>query len=249
MAKENNVACAYCNVGFYKSAHKQSLSKSGLFFCSAEHRSLASRSNPDGSAPLLKTGSSPAKEKVINFVQCLSCNEVFKRTRTLVNFCSDSCKLDYRKNMSSKTCGTCNELKPVEHFNKAPSSLDGFNTICKQCVKNYWNKWYSDNLDDKRATNNLTNKAWIKTEKGQYSIFKKRISRYDLSEKEFFALVEQFNGKCGICKDRDFEAIDHDHETGQVRGLLCNQCNMSLGGFKDNIEVLEAAIAYLKNSQ
>ena len=44
-------------------------------------------------------------------------------------------------------------------------------------------------------------------------------------------------------------SIDHDHETMQIRGLLCHWCNMALGGFKDNIESLENAIRYLKGSK
>lgn len=249
MAKENNISCAYCNVGFYRSPYKQSLSKSGLYFCSAEHRSLGSRADSNGSDRLFRTGPVPTTEKIATLLNCLSCNTEFKRTRTLLNFCSDLCKLEYRQNKIDKACNRCNEVKPLEAFAKAPSSIDGLNTFCKQCVKNYWNKWYSNSTDDKRASNNLTNKDWVKTEKGQQSLFRKRLKRYNLSESEFFSMVEACNGKCGICMDRDFEAIDHDHETGQVRGLLCKQCNMALGGFRDSIESLEAAITYLKKSQ
>ena len=43
--------------------------------------------------------------------------------------------------------------------------------------------------------------------------------------------------------------IDHDHTTGQVRGLLCDSCNPALGGFKDNIESLQKAIDYLKEGK
>jgi hypothetical protein len=43
--------------------------------------------------------------------------------------------------------------------------------------------------------------------------------------------------------------IDHDHTTGQVRGLLCDNCNPALGSFKDNIETLQKAIDYLKEGK
>jgi hypothetical protein len=44
-------------------------------------------------------------------------------------------------------------------------------------------------------------------------------------------------------------AIDHDHNTGQIRGLLCSACNIALGGFKDNIDSLKRAILYLDGSK
>ena len=65
------------------------------------------------------------------------------------------------------------------------------------------------------------------------------------------------NGKCPICEedlhlvsryngDPQRACTDHDHITGKTRGLLCRGCNVSLGKFKDNIRILENAIAYLR---
>jgi len=54
---------------------------------------------------------------------------------------------------------------------------------------------------------------------------------------------------CAICqcpRDGISLSIDHDHETGLARGFLCRQCNIALGHFKDSIDLLERAIAYLK---
>ena len=57
---------------------------------------------------------------------------------------------------------------------------------------------------------------------------------------------------CAICKtpfsDTSEACVDHSHDTGEVRGLLCNQCNNGLGRFMDNIELLKAAIKYIKQS-
>jgi len=69
----------------------------------------------------------------------------------------------------------------------------------------------------------------------------------------YAALVDQFEGKCGICGRsqsifRKRLAVDHDHLTGRVRGLLCQQCNHGLGNFKDSIALLEKAKAYLGDS-
>jgi len=57
--------------------------------------------------------------------------------------------------------------------------------------------------------------------------------------------VEQ-NGRCRVClKDATTLHIDHDHKTGIVRGLLCKSCNLALGFFNDDINLLIAALNYL----
>ena len=71
-------------------------------------------------------------------------------------------------------------------------------------------------------------------------------------DKRASLLIQNHDGKCDICrsntsgyKKKSFN-IDHDHKTGEVRGLLCHKCNLGLGNFNDNIELLNKAIAYLK---
>jgi hypothetical protein len=54
-------------------------------------------------------------------------------------------------------------------------------------------------------------------------------------------------GCCAICKAEGPLVIDHDHSSGAVRGLLCQQCNSGLGFFRDNIDTLKQAIAYLES--
>ena len=73
---------------------------------------------------------------------------------------------------------------------------------------------------------------------------------YGLSCEEYDKLWEQQKGLCAICATepccgRSALYIDHNHTTGEVRGLLCNQCNFGLGAFKDSGERMLAAIAYL----
>ena len=63
-------------------------------------------------------------------------------------------------------------------------------------------------------------------------------------------MFKKQNGVCAICKKECITgrrlAVDHNHVTGKNRGLLCTNCNTSLGGFKDDILYLEAAIRYLQ---
>ena len=90
-----------------------------------------------------------------------------------------------------------------------------------------------------------------------------RAKSYDL-KRMYGVTTEQYNdmetaqnGLCAICnqpessKDKDggprMLAVDHCHETGKVRGLLCSGCNTALGGFKDSVQLLDAANNYLLN--
>lgn len=80
---------------------------------------------------------------------------------------------------------------------------------------------------------------------------------YSISLEEYEYLVERAGGCCEICGGEGFLmrdwhksklVIDHDHSTGDVRGLLCHNCNRGLGLFQDKIENLETAIRYLERA-
>lgn len=78
---------------------------------------------------------------------------------------------------------------------------------------------------------------------------------YGMSEEDYNRLLETQNGLCGICKtDQSWNNkskhffVDHCHDTGKIRGLLCDRCNRGLGYFKDDKEALAAAIKYLEVS-
>lgn len=75
------------------------------------------------------------------------------------------------------------------------------------------------------------------------------IATYSLNAQEVEALLEAQGGVCAICKTggggKPFH-VDHDHNTGVVRGLLCHHCNVGLGHFKDSTGLLAMAIAYLE---
>lgn len=72
-----------------------------------------------------------------------------------------------------------------------------------------------------------------------------RRRKYGISKEQISVLEEAQNGKCAICKVGNASHLDHDHDTGRVRGLLCIKCNTGLGMFLDRIELLDAAKEYL----
>jgi hypothetical protein len=77
---------------------------------------------------------------------------------------------------------------------------------------------------------------------------RRRMAQYGLTVDAYDALLAEQGGCCAICGDPPGKrplAVDHDHETGDVRGLLCLPCNTGLGLFRDDLERLAAAAAYL----
>ena len=75
---------------------------------------------------------------------------------------------------------------------------------------------------------------------------KARLEKYGLNEATFDELLERAEGRCEICQSDDPLHIDHDHHSGDVRGLLCNNCNNGLGRFSDDPARLRAALRYLE---
>ena len=89
-------------------------------------------------------------------------------------------------------------------------------------------------------------------EKVRISLLKGHLQyRYDITLDEYNKLFIQQNGCCVLCGKHQFEmkrrlAVDHNHITGKVRGLLCNKCNNGLGCFNDSAELMFKAINYLE---
>ena len=73
---------------------------------------------------------------------------------------------------------------------------------------------------------------------------------YQMSTEEYETSLKNQSEVCAICKSKCISgrklAVDHNHDTGQIRGLLCCKCNRGLGNFNDNLDLLEQAVIYLK---
>ena len=73
--------------------------------------------------------------------------------------------------------------------------------------------------------------------------------KYKLPVEEYDRLVASQNGQCAICAAVTKLCVDHCHETGKVRGLLCLTCNTGIGHLKDSIEIIRQALYYLEKGQ
>lgn len=120
----------------------------------------------------------------------------------------------------------------------------------KRNRREYHREWARRN-QQKRA---VYNREYLsRTGKGKVYARRKQLKLYGLDEQGYVDLLEAQGGRCGICgvdSPSPFAnfSVDHCHDTGRVRGLLCNKCNRGLGFFQDSLELLGNAAAYLEPS-
>ncbi len=146
----------------------------------------------------------------------------------------------YVKSMGSKTCARCKVEKPLSEYHNRRQTKDGRHYACKECRK-----------EETVTRAPQISKYNQKYHKEKYLLVKKKHAlqyKYGMSMEEYNALRTSQNGVCAICKQPDTKmlSVDHNHFTGQIRGLLCDPCNRGLGFFRDSPVRLEAACNYLK---
>jgi hypothetical protein len=138
-----------------------------------------------------------------------------------------------------KRCSMCEETKPAEKFYKSRVSRDGLAARCDECTKTVTRQWAKANPEKTRQ--NLRN--WHDRNRGR---------RYGLTPEQYAVELEKSGGVCGICRNPPTEnhprlAVDHDHVTLKVRGMLCHACNLGIGVFKDDPERLMAAAEWVRS--
>ena len=124
---------------------------------------------------------------------------------------------------TSKKCTVCNRTKRLGLFYKVKSNKDGYANRCKSCTR--------------KST----------TRRNQRSTL---VAKYGITLAEFDAMLAHQDGKCYIChmnQGKKHLSIDHDHATGEVRGLLCQPCNRFLGRISDRPEAGIRVTTYLMN--
>lgn len=144
--------------------------------------------------------------------------------------------------MDKKTCSKCGETKPVDAFHSARSGY------CRPCANQYRREWSARNPDkwrQYRRNSRVRNAKSIA--RCQYTNAMQRL--YGLTRPEYDVLLFQQSGRCAICVEpSDSLSIDHCHNTGRVRGLLCRSCNTALGKVKDMGERLQLMVQYLEKA-
>lgn len=127
-----------------------------------------------------------------------------------------------------KQCTKCGETKKLIEFHKDNRAKSGRQSSCIECgklehqrLRGYYRDWHLQN-------------------------------KYGITHKDYLQLKESQDNKCKICgiaeehcENQRF-AVDHDHDSGEVRGLLCKKCNQAIGLLQDSSSFAKAAYRYLK---
>lgn len=141
------------------------------------------------------------------------------------------------------TCSICKEEKDTTSFYKRTSRKRGYEYYCKLCSNLHKKKYYLDNPEKKRKQL-LTAKKHRENNKDKYKNFKLK-EKYNISLDDYNILLMKQQYKCKICNKIEPLFVDHCHNTGKIRGLLCHFCNVMLGFSKEDISILKSAISYL----
>ena len=139
-----------------------------------------------------------------------------------------------------KWCGGCSLVKQVEDFNRDASKKDGRQSRCKTCEYEGYKRRLAE---DPERVRKISRESRMRNRRRQ---------TYGVTNEEFEEMCEAQGGICAICQREPGQlglCIDHDHETGEVRGVICSPCNSGLGLFQDDPEFLRAAAAYIEDSR
>lgn len=140
--------------------------------------------------------------------------------------------------MIKKKCTKCSKNKTLDSFYKNKNFKDGRSYYCKDCVKKDHKIRAEDPVRKKDMRNNHLR------------------ARYGITIEGYEKLMVLQDGLCAICKKEETQehsryggvmplAVDHNHFTGEVRGLLCSRCNRLLGRLESSREIYDGIISYV----
>lgn len=177
----------------------------------------------------------------------------------------------------TRVCTDCGEEKPVAEFHGKGNAVDGtpkYQSYCRPCAntrrarrgtrpevaqraqQRYRDKAGREVLNARQAARRDADRE----EYRRYEADRHLQKKYGITREEWWGMVDAQNGRCAICS-RELDTtlrkrgrpglktcVDHCHDTGAVRGLLCDACNKGLGAFGDDLDRLRCAVRYLSSS-
>jgi hypothetical protein len=143
-----------------------------------------------------------------------------------------------------RQCSICKELKDFSEF-EFMRSLNRYRPRCKVCELKYRAEYRNrtrEHINEYGRSHNYKYKDVVRESKYK--------SKFGITLKDYNDILASQGGVCATCgkpPNRKALSVDHDHRTGKVRGLLCQDCNFALGHVKDNPTILERLIDYLRS--
>jgi len=143
----------------------------------------------------------------------------------------------------TKECTVCKETKPLDDFYNYKATKDGKSYRCKSCDGVARAKWAEENPErSRRSTRGRNLKC-----------------KYNITLEQYEKLFESQGKACACCGATENNttgssrenwnfAVDHCHDSQEIRGLLCNNCNRGIGLLGDTAEGLRKALAYLEKT-
>lgn len=137
----------------------------------------------------------------------------------------------------TRVCVECKESKRLKQFDYCKTCKYERKNVCISCLRFKKTKYLESNMGDATLTETRLRDTMLK-------------AKYGISIEEYNKMFLEQNGSCKICKTHQSElpkklAVDHCHESGNVRALLCARCNTGIGLLKEDISILAEAIKYL----
>lgn len=160
--------------------------------------------------------------------------------------------------MTHKECYTCKQTKPLSEYYFLKQK-NKYRTKCNTCVSGVRKKWEEKNRELRAAQKRdyyKANKEEMRAKGRQYYQNNSDKSRsyylyrkYGVTLELFEKMSKEQDGKCAICflepGKNQYLCVDHCHTTGNIRKLLCSNCNTGIGLLKEDPEILASAIKYL----
>lgn len=150
-------------------------------------------------------------------------------------------EIEFDRQSHSKVCNRCKERKSFSEFSLDKYSMDGRMMRCKKCMS-------LTKREQKESRTSEENKKLAR----KYNLKK----CYGISLDRYDALLAEQGGKCAICGSTEsnssiteFLFVDHCHDTGTIRGLLCHKCNAGIGYLGDDEDVYYSALSYIAKSR
>lgn len=145
-----------------------------------------------------------------------------------------------------KFCNSCKTTKEDACF--------GTKLSCRECVRAQSRDYRKRNLQVIRAKDRARHHKRKHARRPQLGSLK----LYGITSDQYYSLLVKQCGVCAICKKPETSlsrsgklrrlSVDHNHETGKVRGLLCFRCNVGIGYLLDDVSIISSAITYLQSN-